>query len=245
MHRIAFLCWLLFKGWMYYDAVKRGVATRWFWIIPFVPGGALIYLVTIKLRSPEASMAKTRVEEALRANPTVTAVQRDFEATPSLLNRIRLGQALYDAERYPEALRRFTEALGERPNDKDALYGLALCRLELGDPLGAVEPLERIIEMGRRYRDYAPWEHLARALLESGQEDACLMLLDRLVATAPRPRHQFMRAHYLERAGHAELAKSAFAEAKEAEAQIPEHLRRGHRPWVVNARSLMRGRGGG
>ncbi len=105
-------------------------------------------------------------------------------------------------------------------------------------------PKTRLIDIGERYRDYAPWKNLARALWESGQEDDCLALLDNLVATTARPEHQFMRANYLDRAGHVEDAKVALAEAKEAEAQIPDHLRRGHRPWVVNARSLMRRPGG-
>ncbi len=245
MVRLALIGWLLFKGWMFVDAVKRGAAGRWFWIIPFVPGGAVIYLVAVKLRSPEMGMVKPRIGEALRPHRTVAEAQRDFDTTPSLLNRVQLGQALYDAEQYREGLTRFTEALGERPTDKDALYGAALCRLELDDPLGAVEPLEKLIDAAKRYRDYAPWEHLARALWESGQPDECLALLKRLVATAPRHPHYFLQAHYLERAGRCDEAKSARARGKEAEAQIPAHLRRGHRAWVVNARDVMRGSGGG
>lgn len=245
MGRLLIIGVFLFKSWMFYDAVKRDVATRWFWIIPFVPGGAFIYLLMVKLRAPDAGMLTTRVTEALRTDPTVAEVQREFDTTPSLLNRIRLGQALYDAEAYEDARQRFTEALAQRPNDKDALYGIALSRLELGDALGAVEPLEKLIDLGRRYRDYAAWRDLARALWESGHEEKCLVHLDRLVAVAPRPEHQFMRASYLERAGRVEEARIAHAEAKQAEADIPEHLRRGHRPWVVNARSIMRSRGGG
>jgi len=245
MVRLALIAWLLFKGWMFFDAVKRRAPGRWFWIIPFVPGGAIAYLFAVKLRSPEVGMVKTRIREALRPSTTVADAQRDFDMTPSLLNRVRLGQALYDAEQYADALTRFGQALDERPRDKDALYGVALCRLELGDPGGAVEPLEKLIDAGKRYRDYAPWEHLAQALWESEQPDECLALLERLVVTSPRPRHYFMQAHYLERAGLCDEAQSARARGKEAEAQIPEHLRRGHRPWVVNARDIMRGSGGG
>ena len=52
MVRVLAVVWFLFKGWMFYDAVRRKAEERWFWMIPFVPGGAVYYLSLIHISEP-------------------------------------------------------------------------------------------------------------------------------------------------------------------------------------------------
>ncbi len=41
MARFIAIVWFAFKAWMFYDAVRRNAEERWFWMITFIPGGAV------------------------------------------------------------------------------------------------------------------------------------------------------------------------------------------------------------
>jgi hypothetical protein len=239
MARLIAIVWFAFKAWMFYDAVRRKAEERWLWMIPFIPGGAVYYFFAVKIRDPGVSMLKQRMLDGLKKPPSLSELELAFERTASVANRVMLGQGLHDAGRYEDALEHFMAVLAERPGDKDALYGIGLCRLELKDAAGAVEPLTELVDKHRSYRDYAAWTELAEALWFSDQREACLALMEDLVKTAPRIRHFVVQAHYLHRAGETVRAKEILVIAIDEEKHQPKHVQRTNRPWVREARSML------
>lgn len=240
MIRVLAVVWFLFKGWMFYDAVRRKAEERWFWMIPFVPGGAIYYFFAVKLRDPGVAMLKQRMLEGLKRPPSVEELEQQFERTPSLQNRVMLGQGLHDAGRFEEALEHFERALEERPGDKDALYGVGLCKLELRDAAGAIPPLTELVDNHRNYRDYAAWPELAEALWFADRKAECHAVLDDLVRAAPRLRHHVVQAHYLHKAGRRDDAKRVLEQAMDEEKHQPRHVQRLNRPWMREASSMLR-----
>jgi hypothetical protein len=150
-----------------------------------------------------------------------------------------LAQGLHDVGRFEEALKLFGEVLEERPGDKDGLYGVGLCRLELKDAAGAVEPLTELVEVHPGYRDYAAWPDLAEALWHSDQREACHALLEDLVKVSPRIRHYVLQAQWLKKAGRLSDAKEALETAIHEEQHQPKHVQRRNRPWLREASSLL------
>lgn len=65
-----------------------------------------------------------------------------------------LARALFDARRYAEAERRFTELVEASPDDDYARFGLGLSRLRLGDLAGAEQQLAMAATMRPARTDY-------------------------------------------------------------------------------------------
>jgi hypothetical protein len=240
MARLLAIVWFAFKAWMFYDAVRRKAEDRWYWMIPFVPGGAIYYFFAVKLRDPGVAMMKQRMLEGLKRPPSVEELEQQFERTPSIANRVMLGQGLHDAGRFDEALGHFEQVLEERAGDKDALYGVGLCKLELKDAAGAVPPLTELVEDHRTYRDYAAWPELAEALWYSDKKEECHELLSDLVRMAPRLKHYVHQAHYLRKGGRLDEAKKVLKNAMAEEKHQPRHIQRINRPWMREAGELLR-----
>ena len=81
-----------------------------------------------------------------------------------------LARALFDARRYDEAERRFTELVEASPDDDYARFGLGLSRLRLGDLTGAVQQLSMAATMRPARADYQQALREARATVRARAE---------------------------------------------------------------------------
>jgi hypothetical protein len=239
MARVVFLVVAAFKVWMFIDAVRRKADSHWFWLIPFVPFGAVAYFFMVKIRDRDMQMLGRRMLEGFKRPPSAEELADSFKRTPSHANRIALAQGLFDAEHYDEAQAHFEQVLERDEDDCAGLYGYGLCRLEQGDNSEAIKTLTRLMEQQRNYRDWAAWPELAEALWRSGEKEACLELLSDLVRTAPRLPHQLLQARYLRRAGREAEAATLLREALDEDRHSPRHVRKQNRPWARKARKLL------
>src|SRR4029079_15339578 len=78
-----------------------------------------------------------------------------------------LARALFDARRYTEAERRFTELVETSPDDDYARFGLGLTRLRLGELGGAVQQLAMAATMRPARADYQQALREARATVRA------------------------------------------------------------------------------
>jgi predicted Zn-dependent protease len=83
-----------------------------------------------------------------------------------------LARALFDARRYPEAERRFTELVETSPDSDYARFGLGLSRMRLGDHGGAIEQLSMAAAMRPGRKDYQQALREARATVRARAEAA-------------------------------------------------------------------------
>lgn len=239
MLRLVAILAIAFKAWMLVDAVRRRAETHWLWIIVMVPGGAWAYLFMVKLRDRGMKQLGQRMLESLRRPPSVQELRYDFEQSPSLANKIRLAQGLFDDKQHTEAQSLFEQVLSEQPDNKDGLYGVGLCAIELGNLEAAVKPLARLVEQHRRYRDFAAWPPLAHAHFELGQTEEALALLEELVAAAPRLPHRLLHARYLVRLNRRDEARGELEKALTDYDHAPRHIRRGQWLAAREARAML------
>ncbi len=239
MARLIFIVVAAFKAWMVVDAIKRHVDTEWFYIIVFVPFGGVAYFVTYKLRDPGVTMLKTRLLESLERTPSVEELRRAFKKTPSVENRVRLAQGLFDEGNIPEAKAHFEAVLESHPDDKACMHGLGVCHVELDDEQAAVETLTKLVAEHPAYRDYEPWAELAEALWKVGEKDQATELAADLAKRSPRLRHIVLHARYLKRSGRGKEAGRILKDGLDDDRDSPKHVRRQNRSWAREARQIL------
>lgn len=131
-------------------AVRTGRNTVWLFVLlsfPFL--GSLVYLFAEFLPEQRHSRLGRRAGAALRQ---IIDPQRELrearlalEQTPSMGNRLRLAQALLEADQAGEALPHFQAcAQGVFAHDAAALSGLARCQAAAGQEAAAVASLRRL-----------------------------------------------------------------------------------------------------
>jgi hypothetical protein len=237
--RLVILLLGVLKAWMFVDAVRRKVDTHWYYLILFVPLGEVAYFFQVKLKDPGVHFMTRRLLESLKRPPTVPELEREHKRTPSLHNRTRLAQGVFDAGAFEAAREHFEAVLAQQPDDKAARHGIACCHIELGDPALAIPILRQLLDDHPQYRDYEPWAELVDALWRTDERDESLVLAAELVKRSPRLRHIVLHAGYLRRAGRHDEAREALREALDEEQDAPRHVRRQNRPFARQAKQML------
>ncbi len=228
-----------FNLWMLVDAYRRRAETYWLWIIFGVPGGSLAYFFLVKIRDREMQSLQRKLLASFEKPPSPALLRRRYGESPSVANRLALAQGLADAGDFAESKEHFQALLAQRPGDFDALYGLGVCELELGDSAAAVTTLTSLIDAAPSYRDYAAWPELAEALVRMGKGAESLELVRDLARRAPRLPHQVLLARHLARAERTREADDVLARALRDYDESPRHVRRTNRPYAREARRLL------
>jgi hypothetical protein len=216
----------LFKAVMLVDAYRRKAETYWLWIIPTVPGGALLYLFLVRLRQPGPGQLAEHLRRFLEKPTTVEELEHRYLESPSVANRLSFGQGLGDAGRYREALRHFEAVLSERADDADALFGEGVCLLELGENERAIAALGRLLELAPGYRDFALYPELSRAFKAAGRSDERLELLEGLAKRHPQLPHALWLFRCKEEMGQGFQAQKDLELAYRRFNEGPKHVRR-------------------
>lgn len=219
MWRLVVLVSIVVKVIAFRDAVRRGVASHWFWIIAFMPAGELIYLAVFKL-------------DVLRDRPKIGGgwgAERRAPIPPRVDRGIDGAQRLYDEGHYQKAEGVLEMLLADEPSHPEALYLLAMTRMQLGDARAATEPLERLVEVKAGHREYAGWKLLAKAHDEAGKADEALKQLERLVDRSPRLEHHVLLAEQLVRMKREDEANEVLLRCRS---------RKGDREWAERRDAL-------
>jgi hypothetical protein len=223
-----------FMIWMLVDAIRRRAETFWYFVI-FMPFGEWIYFFMVKIH--DFKQLKRRL--GTRA-PSLDQLRFQAKDSPSLLNRLRLADGLHDSGRYDEAAGLYAEVLRQEPQNRGALHGAGLCKIELGEIDAAVTDLQQLVQLDPPFRDYRPWQDLAGALCRAGRLDEATATLRRLVATSPRLAHRVALAELLIEEGQTDEARTLLADALEEYRHAPGHQRRLVRAAVSTARRLLK-----
>lgn len=242
MSRVILLLSVVFKGWAFIDALWRRAPSHWYWIILFVPFGGLAYLLLFRLRQPgRMRQVGEQMLESIKRPPPVDVLRREYADSPSHTNRVRLAQGLFDAGQLGESRTLFELVVAVRGDDRDGLYGLGRIYIEQGEFEASLQPLRKLIELHRGYRDFAAWPYLAHALNELGRTEECQALLEELVTVAPRPPHKVLLAEYFIGAGQTSRARDLLRDVIDEHSRSPSHVKRQYRGSIRQARRLLRG----
>ena len=239
MPRVLFLLQSAFSLWMLVDAIGRpGISRYWYWVV-LLPFGEWFYFFKFKIHDPEFRWLKAPFRSLFDKPVSLRELRFHAEQTPSIQNKVRLAQALHDGGELRESAELFEEVLRADASRPDALYGLGVCRIGLGDCASAAEPLAKLIELEPAHEEYDGWAKLAHALWEAGRRDETLSVLARLVRMSPRLSHRIAYAYYLRLAEHRDLAQEQLATALQELEYAPKYLKRSQRALAKRAREML------
>jgi hypothetical protein len=196
MVRVLYGLQSMFSLWMFVDAAQRRASRYWLPVI-WLPFGPFVYFFAVKIHDREFRELRKPFEALFKPKVTLEQLRYRVSETPSFANKLALAQGMYDAQLHTEAVRVFDEMLAHDDESKDALYGRALCQIELKEYAGAIVALRQLIEIKPSYHEYDGWARLAHALAQSDQSDEALTVLEELVRKAPRVPHRVLYARYL------------------------------------------------
>jgi hypothetical protein len=234
MFRVLPLLAIAFKLWMAVDAGRKRMSYYWFLIILALPFGDVVYFFVVKLHDFKwAKLAKR-----FRSPPSLDQLRFRYRESPCLANRLALAQGLAEADKHGEAIVEFEAISATRPDEADALWGLALSRAALGELESAQTSLTRLLEVSPTYGDWEPWIMLAGLQHKLGAKSASLDTVRALVRKSSRADHQMLLAEAL-------MGAEGYAEAGELLERIiaghehaPDYIRRRDRKVVARARRL-------
>ena len=139
-----------------------------------MPFGEWVYFFTVKIHDYDWKKLRGLVNSL----PSADRLRTIAQDTPSLENRIRYAQSLHDKGEYRAAEELFAEVLRQDDEDRDALYGLGLCKVGVEEFHAATRELRKLIELEPAHADYEPWFELALAYWKGGlKEDAIQVLM--------------------------------------------------------------------
>ncbi len=232
---------------MIVDAIRRRVEPFWYVILLF-PAGALIYFFLVKLRvtellpiAPKQTDPTTHAEEDLEpASTVIERLREEVQQSPSYTNRVKLAKALFANKQFEEATGFFTLARKTHPREREALYGLGLCQLELNRKSEAIETLSDLLDLNLEYDDYKAAQILVQTLWYEGQREEAFTLLEEIKERSPELRHRIVIAHYLIKDGLKDRAIEVLEEALLRFNRGSDYIRKREGRWATEARGLLR-----
>lgn len=229
---------MAFTVWMAVEAVRRGQASGWLWIILlFGPIGAAIYFFS---EYADQFFGRGTI---LQPRKVTAADLRQAEADVKRLGNAATwttySSALRGRRQLSKAIDAARKGLENDPKSVEARYELGLGLEESGRHEEARDELAQVVEADATYDSDNALFALARAQQGSGQDEAARTGLETLALRSARPEVLFECASVQARLGdRAAAAENLHRIIAEAEA-VPDYLERNVRPWVHKAKQAL------
>lgn len=230
-------------------AVRSGQNMYWLLILFMFPLlGSVVYFFAIYLPdlrgSRRARAAGRAVTRLIDPNRAVRQARDDLERTPTMQNRLRLGQALLQAGQPQEALQHFEQAAsGPFARDPELLLDLARARLATGQAAQAEAALQTLFaDRPDDRRQSAPALLYAQALAATGSPQT-RPAFEQALACADDAAPRCLYGQWLQTQNSdadRQRAQELFADIINDARHWPRHTRDHNRQWLQLARELAR-----
>jgi hypothetical protein len=225
--------------WMLVDASRRGVDFWWFWIIlVFQPFGAWAYFFLYKVKDFQGGHGW--LTNLFHRPPSLEELRHRAERSPTVANRLDLGERLVQTGAYAEAVPHIEAMLAREPDHCRALHLLARCRRGLGAPAEAVPLLQKVIARHPTWEDYRAWHALIETCGEIGDREAVLKHCHELARLSPCLEHRCLLAEHLLATGDKGEARRVVEQGLDDYRYATGLSRRRDRAWVGKARQLLK-----
>ncbi len=225
---------------MLIHSFRSGAEHYWFWIILVIqPFGAWAYFFLVFLRSLRPTDGGGW-PAGWERKASLAELEHRAERTPTVNNRLALAQKMMDLGRHRDAIPLLEAVLATDQIHCGAMYALALCRLESGQPLEAVHLLRRLLERDYRWSNYRGWRTLIDAQLAAGNAMDALESCRQLQKRAPTWEHKCLLAELLIDNDLAQEAAVMLEQALEDHAFAPFGTRLKNWRWARKAQQLLR-----
>lgn len=225
-----------FVIWMAVEAVRRGDASRWLWIIlVFGPMGAAVYFFSEYLGG---GLVLGRVTFRPRRVTTVDLRQAEVEVRrldngPSWTEYASLLRARKDFGKAAEAASRAVE---RTPSALDARYELGLALLGATRYAEAAQALGAVVEKDRSFDTDDALFALAKAQMGAADMAGARASLEELATRRARPEILYDLATVQGLTGDRESARRALQRIVDEAELVPHYLQKNVKPWVKKAR---------
>ena len=228
---------MAFTVWMAVEAVRRGDASGWLWIILlFGPIGAAIYFFS---EYADGLFGGPVVQPRKVTPADLSAAEADVKRLGNAATWTAYASALRGRRATAKAVDAARKALEHDPNNVEACYELGLSLEELGHHDEARAELERVVAADPTFDSDGALFALARAQQGSGQDGAARESLETLASRSARPEVLFecaaVQARFGDRAAAAQNLHRIIAEAE----AVPDYLKGNVRPWVRKAKRAL------
>jgi hypothetical protein len=231
---------MAFTVWMAVEAVRRGHASGWLWIILlFGPLGAAVYFFAEYadgigiFRGPAFGPRAVTVAD-------VRAAEAEVRRLGNVSTWTSYAAALRGRRDFAKAADAATKALEHDPASPDARYELGLALEGAGRWEEARAELERVVAADRSFDSDNALFALARTEEACGRDAEARVALEELARRSARPEVLYecaaVQARQGDRAAAAENLHRIIAEAE----TVPHYLQRSVRPWVRKAKQALR-----
>jgi tetratricopeptide (TPR) repeat protein len=227
-----------FTIWMAVEAIRRGQAGSWLWVILFFgPVGAAVYFFSEYTSWPLRRFAFQRRQVTAHELRQAEADVRRLDSAPAWFHYASLLRSRNDFARAASAARKAVERDG---GHLDARYELGQALLGAGQFKEAAEMLESVVRVDRTHdKDYALYA-LAQAHVASGDPAAARPLLAELEGRSSRPPVLYDRAVLEAQMGDRETAARCLRRILDEAEYVPPYLAREVKPWVKKAKQALR-----
>jgi hypothetical protein len=225
--------------WMLVDANRRGVEYYWYWIIIGAqPFGAWAYFFLYKTKDFQDGSGW--LTGLFHRPPSLQELRHRVEQSPTVANRLDLGERLVEIGNYDEAMPHLEAMLAREPEHCRSLFLLARSHRGLGHPEEAVPLLQKVIARQPTWNDYAAWHMLIEVCDETGDLPGALMRCRDLARMAPSLEHKCLLAEQLLQRGEKGEARRIVEQGLDDYRYLTGPSRRRDRRWVGKARHLLK-----
>ena len=228
-----------FMIWILVDCYRRGAEVFWFWVILIIPGfGAWAYFFVVKIHDFH-HLERISIWP-FRSRPSMSELRYRVERSPTTVNQMEMAQRLIENGEPAEAMPHLQSVLAREPEYCQALYSLAVCHSQLGQPDAAVPLLEKVNARDRRWSNYRAWHLLIDSRIEFGDKDGALATCRELVKHSATLQHQCLLGERLVDAGKLDEALGVIERGLEDQDFLPFSRRWRNRRWINEARRLQK-----
>ena len=236
-----YLAQAAFTIWMLIDANRRGVESIWFWIIfLFQPLGPWAYFFTHKIGDfTRSGFSTSWFSNLFTRRPSLEELRYRANQSPTVMGRLELAHRLFEIHEYEEAMPHLKAVLAHEPDLGSALYALAVCHRENGQPGEAVPLLQKMLKQRANWKDYMAWHTLIDTHQKAGQLQEAADEARKLDQAAPSLEHKCLLAHCLDNAGDKAGARLVLEKGLEEYRFTPNPTRQDRR-WVGKTKRLLK-----
>jgi hypothetical protein len=229
----------VFTIWMAVEAVRRGQAAGWLWIILlFGPIGAAVYFFSEYLDRPLLGWGRSHGRHVSAADLRVA--EAEVHRLDNAATWLAYAFALRARKQYARAVEAARKAVERDPSSADSQYELAQALIAAGRGAEAVEPLQRVLAKNRSFDSEAALFALGRIHLASGDLDGARVALEEVGSRSSRPEFLYELAIALAQSGRRDEAARVLQRIISEAELVPPYLKRSVTPWVRKARQGLR-----
>jgi hypothetical protein len=229
-----------FTLWMAIEAVRRGQAGSWLWIILMFPpiGGAIYFFTEV---SPGFRLGGWGGSGPRRASgEDVRRAELEARRLGTAGAWSHLAAQLISRREFTKAVEAAQKAFERDAKSRDVRYELGVALHGAGRSAEAVPHLESVIAAESTFDMDAARFHLAQAREAAGDLPGARAVLEDLTQRTGRPEVLYRLGSLQMRLGDAAAARSTFQRLLDEAELAPPYLRRETRAWVARAKKDLK-----